>query len=80
MKSRVNKSVQTSLVESQLIPKSQHLEHTLLFKPTMSFLGLFPKELQRGRLKMAATLAPPPTERWGPSPPLLSVSPKVFLD
>lgn len=65
MKSRVNGSVETSLVQCQLIQKYQHLEHTLLFKPAMSFLRLFPKELQHGRLKMAATLAAPPTERWG---------------
>lgn len=64
MKSRV-KSVETSLVERQLIQKYQHLEHTLLFKPAMSFLRLFPEEPQRGRLKMAVILATPPTERWG---------------
>lgn len=80
MKSRV-KSVETSLVERQLIQKYQHLEHTLLFKPAMSFLRLFPEEPQRGRLKMAVILATLPTERWGLfSPPFESVSPKVLLD
>lgn len=80
MKSRV-KSVETSLVERQLIQKYQHLEHTLLFKPAMSFLRLFPEEPQRDRLKMAVILATPPTERWGLfSPPFESVSPKVLLD